>query len=91
MKKQNYFVGTLTEAMEASRLPSWQRKQVVPRDREGRLVIHRETRDLFKEIARRNDTNMATAIWLAGYKFWHSLGYSQKDYDRIMTHRKKVA
>lgn len=86
MEKQVNFVGTLTKALEASRLPRWQNKQVVPRNQEGRLVIHRETRDLFKEIAKRNKTNMATAIWLAGYQFWHSLGYSKEDYDRIMIH-----
>ena len=85
MKKID-FTQTMTEALQVDNLPKWQKKQRVPRDKEGRVVIHEETRDLFKEIARRNNTNMATVFWLAGHQFWHSLGYSRLEYDRIMVH-----
>lgn len=84
MKKKIDFNGVLTEVFQTTHLPKWQTKQQVPPEREGRMVVHIEARDLFKEIAKRNKTNMATAIWLAGYHFWKGLGYSREDYDKIV-------
>ena len=84
MERQFEYKTVLADALEDTRLPSWQRKQHVPRHRESRIAVRKETHKLFKEIARRNKTNLSTAVWLSGYRFWFGLGYSRKDYDSIM-------
>ena len=84
MTNKEVFRGTLTKALQVSQLPPWQNKHQVHRSEEGRIVAHKETRQLFKEIAKRNNTNIATTALLAGYALWEKLGYDLDEYNSIV-------
>ena len=81
---QEAFNELLTKALQETGSPVWERKKRVSKEREARLVVSVELRNLFKEIAKRNNTNLQTAVWLAAHGFWKALKYNRADYNKIM-------
>ena len=78
------FKDCIKQALKASNLPPNEIKRMVSREREGRIAIHKETCQLIRTIADRNDTNVATVVWLAIYRLWRDLEYSYEEYLQAM-------
>ena len=57
---------------------------VVAKNRQARLVVTPEMRDIIKEIAGRQNTSIATVIFVAIDRLWHELGYTRADYNRYV-------
>ena len=83
-KYQEKFNKTVTTALLETGAPVWERKKRVSKAREARLVVTVEVRDLLKEVAKRNNTNLQTVVWLAAHGLWKELQYSRADYNKIM-------
>ena len=78
------FQKTLSIALESTPQSTWQKKLPVPKSNEARLVVTPELRELVREVAKRNNVNMATVVWLGVHTLWKKFGYSQEDYNKIL-------
>ena len=61
-----------------------QKTVAVARNRQARLVVTPEMRDIIKEIAARQNTSIPTVIFVAIDRLWQELGYTRSDYNRFV-------